>query len=233
MAEIETQLSPLAAHAVARNGDGVARPGDSTLADARPADLVASELRHRFRNVVAMTQSLVNQTLRDGVSITTARETLGQRLAAMSRAVDLLVETDWQHGSLRTTVREALVLHIGFHDRIRCGGPEVVIKGDAVLALTLALHELGTNAVKYGALSVPEGTVDLTWMIVDAEPSPELALRWTELDGPHVAPPTRRGFGSRLVSNATGRALGGEASLEFNPSGVTWSLRAPLDRIGC
>ena len=214
------------------DGDGSwPRSIDAMLADATSLDLVHSELRHRFRNVIAVTQSLVGQTLHDGVPIAQARDTLNERLAAMATAVDLLLQNDWKPGSLRETVREALALRNGFHDRIRCDGPEVMIGSNAVMALTLALHELGTNAVKHGALSVSDGTVDVFWKVIDGTPGPRLWMQWAEHGGPPVAAPARKGFGSRLVAKATARALGGQVEHDYCPSGVTWLLVAPIDRI--
>lgn len=201
------------------------------LNEAAPIDLVQSELRHRFRNIVAVTQSLVNQTLQDGLSIAQARETLSQRLAAMTVAIDLLLQNEWKAGSLRETVRDALALRDGYHHRIHCDGPDMDVGSSTVLALTLALHELGTNAIKYGALSSSDGIVDLFWKVIDGPPGPRLWMKWVERDGPAVEPPTRRGFGSRLISTATGRALGGESELDYSPHGVTWLLIAPLNRV--
>lgn len=92
-------------------------------------------------------------------------------------------------------------------------------------------HELGTNAIKYGALSSPGGVVKLFWKVIDGAPGPRLWLQWIECDGPPVLPPERTGFGSRLISKATARALGGEVELDYTPHGVTWLLVAPLNRI--
>lgn len=208
------------------------RSVEAMLAEATPLDdLVQSELRHRFRNIVAVTQSLVNQTLRDDVPIAQARDTLNQRLGAMGKALDLLLRNDWKPGLLSDTVREALALHDGYHNRIHCNGPEVSIGGNAVLALTLAMHELSTNAIKYGALSSPHGTVALSWKMIESKPAPQLWIQWAERDGPPVEQPAHKGFGSRLISGATGRALGGEVELDYAPSGLIWSLIAPLARI--
>lgn len=213
------------------HGDGGSRSIEVVAGDVAPLDLVRSELSHRFRNIVTVTQSLVNQTLHDGASVEVARDTLNQRLLAMAAAVDLLLRSEWQPGSLRETVREAVALRDGYGHRIRCDGPDVMLGGKAVMALTLALHELGTNAVKHGALSAPAGSVDLFWKTIDGGAEPRLWIQWVERDGPPVAPPARRGFGSRLISRTTGQALGGEVELDFSPCGVTWLLVAPLGRL--
>jgi two-component sensor histidine kinase len=204
---------------------------EALLADATSLELVESEIRHRFKNIVTVTQSLVNQTLRDGIPTAQARESLNRRLSAMGAAIDLLLKNDWQPGSFRETVGKALALHDGYHDRIHCDGPELMIGSNAVLALTLALHELGTNAIKHGALSEPDGAVNLFWKLIDGPPGPRFWMQWVEHDGPPVTPPSGTGFGSRLIGKATARALGGEADLDFNPGGLNWVLIAPLDRI--
>lgn len=214
------------------DGDGrSASTIETLLADATSLDLVQSEVRHRFRNIVSITQSLVNQTLRDGVTMPEARDSLNRRLNAMGTAIDLLLRNDWRPGSFREVVGKALASHDGYHDRIHCDGPELMAGSNAVLALTLALHELGTNAIKHGALSAPTGAVNVFWKVIDGLPGPKLWMQWNEHGGPPVAQPSGSGFGSRLVSKATARALGGEADLDFSPSGLSWTLIAPLDRI--
>ena len=224
MSEASTDwLSVLDGH-----GTGLA---SGVLADPPSLDLILAELQHRFRNIVSVTQSIVNQTLRDGVSVEHARETLNQRLAAMGTAVDLLAQGKRERGSLGDTIRAALAVHAGLDARIRCEGPNIAIGGHAALTLALALHELGTNAVKYGALSVPHGAVDLLWTLVPDSGDPRLSLSWVERGGPVVTMPTREGFGSKLISKATARALDGHAELRFAPSGVTWLFEAPLSRL--
>lgn len=128
---------------------------------AEHAAIVQAELRHRFRNIVAVTQSLVSQTLRPGASIDQARDRLTDRLAAMGAALDRLLDTQWEPDSLDAVIRASMAHHVDHGERIHCDGPQVTIGANASMALTLALHELETNAMKYGALSMPEGRVDL------------------------------------------------------------------------
>lgn len=208
-----------------------ARSGEAMHAQVIDLDLVHSELRHRFRNIVAVTQSLVNQTLRDGVSIIEARDSLNQRLAAMGGAVDLLLRNDWQPGSLRALIRTTLTYPVDCSARIRCDGPDLQVGSAAVMALTLALHELQTNAIKYGALSSPDGIVELFWKVIDGPEGQRLWMQWAERDGPPVRPPEKQGFGTRLISKATGRVLGGKVELEYTPTGLSWFLVAPIERI--
>nr|WP_277924484.1 sensor histidine kinase [Sphingomonas sp. CROZ-RG-20F-R02-07] len=190
--------------------------------------IVQFELRHRFRNIVAVTQSLVSQTLRPGAPIEDARERLTERLAAMGAAVDLLLGAEWESSPLDAIVRASLAHYADHRERIHCKGPEVMIGSNAVISLTLALHELETNAIKYGALSVPDGRVDLAWSLVGSGDEPKLWLQWCEHGGPPVSPPTRQGFGTRLISSAIGRFLSAEVQLDYTPGGVTWIMIAPL-----
>lgn len=194
--------------------------------------IVQFELRHRFRNIVAVTQSLVSQTLRPGAALEDARERLTERLAAMGAAVDLLLGAEWEPSPLDAIVRAGLAHYADHRDRIHCKGPDVMIGSNAVISLTLALHELETNAIKYGALSVPDGHVDLAWSLVGSDSEAKLWLQWCERGGPTVRRPERQGFGTRLVSGAIGRLLRAEVQLEYLPSGVTWCLIAPLSVIG-
>jgi two-component sensor histidine kinase len=189
---------------------------------------VQFELRHRFRNIVAVTQSLVSQTLRPDTPMESARERLTERLAAMGAAVDLLLGAEWKSSPLDAIVRASLAHYADHRERIHCKGPDVMIGSNAVISLTLALHELETNAIKYGALSVPDGRVDLAWSLVGSENEPKLWLQWCEHGGPAVSPPTRQGFGTRLISSAIGRFLSAEVQLEYTPGGVTWIMIAPL-----
>ncbi len=193
--------------------------------------IVQFELRHRLRNIVAVTQSLVSQTLRPGAPIEDARERLTERLAAMGAGVDLLLGAEWEQSPLDAIVRASLAHYADHRERIHCKGSNVMIGSNAVISLTLALHELETNAIKYGALSVPDGRVDLAWSLVGSENEPKLWLQWCEHDGPTVSPPTRQGFGTRLISGAISRFLRAEVQLEYTPGGVTWIMIAPLSAI--
>jgi len=218
-------------------------PGDSIQLDPRPTvagelrqsdglvEVLHAELQHRFRNLVAITQSMITQTLRDGVDVAQARATLVTRLASLNSAIEVLLQRSWQPGSLRATLCDGFARHNGFGDRISCDGPDLMIGANAVTAITLAMHELATNAIKYGALSVPDGSVQLFWKIIGTDGQQRLWLQWSEVNGPTVEPPSRQGFGARLVCSATARTLGGQAELEFAPTGVTWLLVAPLERI--
>jgi two-component sensor histidine kinase/CRP-like cAMP-binding protein len=209
---------------------------DSTSAGSASADTdddaaERNELRHRFKNFVAIALSLVNQTLREDTSLHEARERLNRRLAAMGGAMDVLASGKWQKGGLHDTVEEALKISGSANRRITSSGPDLQLNERAVMGLTMALHELQTNALKYGSLSSSAGSVDLFWKLIDSSTGSRLWMQWVERDGPVAHPPEQQGFGTRLITSATARALGGEVEIDHAPTGLTWILVAPLARI--
>lgn len=191
--------------------------------------LLMQELSHRVKNSLAMVQAIASQTLRSATSLEQAGEIFSGRLAALSRAHDLLVGGNWANANLADIVGSVLGIQ-GEPGRFTIHGPDVVLGPKAALALTLILHELFTNAVKYGALSVPSGRITLTWRVDDIEGERQFRLRWQELDGPPVAPPTRRGFGSRLIER-TFPSVRGRSETAYPPGGVVFTLDAPLDAL--
>jgi PAS domain S-box-containing protein len=188
--------------------------------------LLINELNHRVKNTLATIQSLVHQTLRDGIVTRDARERLTERLLALSAAHNVLTRENWQSADLGEIAREALR---PYDDppgaRIDLTGPRARLAPNVALALSMALHELATNAVKYGALSAAEGRVAVVW--TRAEGGKALWLVWTEVGGPPVAQPTSKGFGSRLLSSLTGE-LGAPAAVDYEPCGVVCRLRIPI-----
>jgi len=162
--------------------------------------LLIHELNHRVKNTLATVQSLATQTLRTAPTMREAKDALEGRLIALARAHDVLTRESWEGAELREIVVETLAPYsVRGEDRLRMRGPEVRLSPRMALALSMALQELATNAVKYGALSNATGTVDIVWDVKAAQPADVLLLRWEERDGPIVQAPTRRGFGSRLV----------------------------------
>ncbi|MCJ2081129.1 GAF domain-containing protein [Methylobacterium sp. J-090] len=191
-------------------------------------DLVNHELSHRMRNLLAMVQSIATQTLRNATHVDEAKDVLAGRLVALGRAHDLLMGAALTSTRIAPVVRGALQVHEDGRDRFRIGGPEIEIGADRAVSLALMLHELATNAAKYGALSNAAGHVDLTWAILDPEAEPRLRLAWIEVGGPPVTPPTRKGFGSRFIERGLASQVGGSLSLEYRPEGVACILVAPL-----
>ncbi|MHB0768813.1 HWE histidine kinase domain-containing protein [Bradyrhizobium sp. 5.13L] len=183
--------------------------------------LLTNELNHRVKNTLATVQSIVNQTLRAPADVEAARKTVNARLLALAGAHDLLTARAWAGADLADLVAGALAPFPA--SQIVLDGPALVVLPTQALALSLALHELATNAAKYGALSRPEGRVEICWTARDDE----VHLSWRESGGPLVAPPSRRGFGSRLIEHAS-RDLAGRFRLEFDPAGVRCRISASL-----
>lgn len=190
--------------------------------------LLVNELNHRVKNTLSTIQAVAQQTLRDNVPMKLARDAFVDRLIAMSRNHDLLTMTNWEGADLSDVVDQALSAHVT-PDRRRVAGPPLQLEPRAALALGMALHELATNAAKYGALSIAAGQVEVLWSIdPDDGGGRRLALQWREHGGPPVVPPGRRGFGSRLIERGLSQELNGEARLIYEPTGVVCLITAPV-----
>jgi PAS domain S-box-containing protein len=184
--------------------------------------LLINELNHRVKNTLATVQAIAFQTLKGDISLAEARARFETRLLALSRAHNLLTEQNWGGAPLDRVVRDATEHLSGERARFDIAGDPVWLAPRAALALALALHELGTNAAKHGALSREGGRVRVTWR----EEDDRLRLEWKETGGPPVRPPERRGFGSRLIERGLAADLGGSASLHFEPDGLRCRIDA-------
>ncbi|MEN2746779.1 GAF domain-containing protein [Sphingomonas sp. T9W2] len=201
----------------------------TTLQEAREQQLLLNgELSHRLKNVLAIVQSIANQTLRDAVTLEDASAAFSSRLASLGRATDVLTATSWEASDLDTVLEAGLAAVADKQDRIAINGPAVRLNPQSALALTLAVHELVTNALKYGALSNHTGTVTLTWEVSGSDANPMFTLLWQERDGPIVSLPTRRGFGTRLIERSLRSYFRGETVLSYPPEGVEFRIKAPL-----
>jgi len=188
--------------------------------------LLINELNHRVKNTLASVQSIARQTLGSGRSPEEIADIFTGRLIALAGAHDVLTRENWAGAGLRDIVDAALS---PFDEgRVTRSGPDARIDARTALALSMALHELATNASKYGALSGADGRVDLQWRISDDDALPVLDLVWREHDGPPVVAPLRRGFGSRLLTQGMKGELSGEAHLDFRPDGVVCRITTPL-----
>lgn len=192
----------------------------------RRQQLLVGELNHRVRNTLATVQAIASQTLRRAKSPDDFVPSFSERIQALSRAHTLLTRTAWQGTELDALIREQLML--GSADRISCEGPQVALDPQTALQLALVLHELGTNARKYGSLSVPQGTVDVHWTLEQAGGSSVLHLTWRERGGPPVTPPASTGFGTLLIERSLQQAQGGSSRISYDPEGVTCAIRLPL-----
>jgi PAS domain S-box-containing protein len=204
------------------------------ITDRRRAEeqrtLLINELNHRVKNTLATVQSIAAQTLRNAGTAQEARAALEERLMALARAHDVLTTESWEGAELKDIVAQALEPYRALgEDRLKMQGPELRLSPRIALALSMALQELTTNAVKHGALSNATGNVDIAWDISQAETGPCLHLRWQESGGPPVQPPTRQGFGTRLIERSLARELNGDVQIRFNPEGVLCTVDAPLD----
>jgi PAS domain S-box-containing protein len=200
------------------------------ISDRRRADehktLLIHELNHRVKNTLATVQSLAMQSLRDGN--TSGRDDFEGRLIALSRAHDVLTNENWQGAWLEDVVRQAVDPFTTAENRIAVQGPAVRLTPKQALAISMALHELGTNAVKYGALSDGSGRVNVEWNVTNGHEPAKLNLTWTEAGGPAVKKPTKQGFGSRMIARSLANELSGTAELDFRPAGVVCSLSTPI-----
>jgi PAS domain S-box-containing protein len=190
--------------------------------------LLLAEMNHRVKNSLTAVMGIARQTLRDEATDAAAWQSFEARIMAMARANDMLAGDRWAGADIASVVAEALGAHGAVNEgRIRITGPAVDISAYAVVSLSLALHELGTNAAKYGALSLPQGRVDIGWQLVDGPEGRMLAVDWRESDGPLVQVPLHRGFGTRLIERAFA-SNGQRARIMFRPKGVQCQLLVAL-----
>jgi two-component system, chemotaxis family, CheB/CheR fusion protein len=191
------------------------------------------EIRHRLKNTLAVVQAIANATLTSDVSMEDARAAFNSRLEALARAHDILFQSNWARASLRTIIDGILAPYANSgRNRIRAKGPEVSLAAKPALALGLALHELGTNAAKYGALSNDEGYIEIAWTLAPDPQGREFRLRWRERNGPPVLPPSRTGFGTRLIKSNLAAEFKGEVELEYHPDGAECTIYAPAEGLG-
>ncbi len=190
--------------------------------------LLINELNHRVKNTLATVQSLASQTLRNTERSADARPMFEARLLALSRAHDILTRQSWQGASLREVVDRALEPFQTASGRIGLDGVDVRLSPKQALALSMALHELATNAAKYGALSNDAGRINVAWRVA-LDSGAELQLTWAESGGPPVVQPTRTGFGSRLIQRTLAHDLGGATSIEYRPQGVISVIKTPIE----
>lgn len=194
---------------------------------ARHQELLMGELSHRVKNTLAVVQSIAAQTLRHSSSLENFGDAFKGRLQALASANDAILDGSWKGVTLRHTIQRAL-RPFAIESRIRLAeGPEIDLRPQACLAITMILHELTTNAVKYGALSVPKGAIDIAWRTEASGPEETIILDWRERDGPAVAPPSRQGQGTRFIERSIAYELGGTANMIFDPDGLQATLSFP------
>jgi two-component sensor histidine kinase len=190
--------------------------------------LLNRELAHRMKNTLAMVQAIISQSLRGASSLTEASTTINARIQTLAKAQDLLTGMSVTAAEITAITDAALAPHRDGADRIHIHGPRVYLSAQQALGLSLAVHELATNATKYGALSVPHGRVDITW---SHHLGDGFSFDWRESHGPTVIEPTRRGFGSRLTERIVSDLFKGQAKIDFAPDGVAFSLVGKLHQV--
>jgi two-component sensor histidine kinase len=190
-------------------------------------NLLIEELNHRVKNTLAILQSLATQTFRSASRA--EREKFEGRLGALAEAHNLLSQEKWQGSDLQDLIARVLQPYLlNNPERVRMFGPKVPLSPRLAVVLSMIVHEIATNATKYGALSNDTGTVTLDWEIIDEGAGRQLRLIWTEAGGPHVTAPVQRGFGSRLIERSARDQLGGEATVDFLPRGVVYTVTCAL-----
>ena len=228
MLTIDFQIAPL------RDDDGrivglipSAIDIDERKRGERQRELLINELNHRVKNTLAVVQALAVQSFKNGAAPADSLRAFQARLAALAAAHNLLTTTSWQNTSLEALARQIVIATCGQGKRVRLSGPPIELAPKRALTLALALHELCTNAIKYGALSGRSGRVGIEWS-VSSGPEPMLRLVWREQGGPPVRPPERKGFGSRMIERVLAEEFDAEVTLAFHPAGLVCSLTGRL-----
>ena len=189
-------------------------------------NLINEELKHRVKNTLTVLGAVATQTFRDASSKADL-EKYKQRLASFGRAHDLLTAANWAAAPLQDVVRTALIPYRTGEGRFTFSGPPLIVKSRQALALSLAIHELATNAMKYGALTMPSGRVSIAWTSEDQE----FVFIWQESGGPPVSEPSSLGFGSRLISRVLRDDFGGAVDVSYESTGLVCCLTAPLENL--
>jgi two-component sensor histidine kinase len=199
--------------------------------DAREADLALlnAELGHRLKNQLTVVQAIVTQVIRRSASLEAAERAVSDRLSVLAGASDLLLNPIEGRPELEALIATVIAPLDIAKDRIAYDGGQVRLRREAALALALSIHELATNAVKYGALSNDAGRVDIKWSCEeDEDGTARLHFRWQEIGGPEVQKPVRRGFGTALLDRALRPYFKGSISTDFRPDGLVFEIDARL-----
>jgi two-component sensor histidine kinase len=191
--------------------------------------LMVRELHHRVKNTLSTVQAVVSSSARNARSIDELRDTVNERIVSLARTHTLLVNNDWGGAPLRAILEAELSPYDDpQHRRVRLHGPEIHVPADIALAFGMTVHELTTNAAKYGSLSVPGGALIVRWELSSGPDRRTLTLDWRETGGPPVEPPSRKGFGSQLIERVVTRQLQGEVSVVFEADGLKAHISFPL-----
>ena len=188
--------------------------------------LILEELHHRIKNTLATVSAIASQSLRTATSIEHGQHAIEGRLIALGRAHDLLLQARWANADLGSTIRGATEPYDSDGGgRFSISGPDIKITSGAVIALAMTLNELCTNTTKFGALSVPGGSIDIAWNVDEGKQ--RLQMTWSERGGPSVSAPSRQSFGTRLIGSL-GQQLKGQVQLDYDPTGFVYALSVPM-----
>jgi PAS domain S-box-containing protein len=183
------------------------------------------ELSHRMKNSLSLVKSIVSQTFRHTEDVAEAQQSITDRILALANAQDILMASEWSSSGIRRIVDAALAPHRDTGEQFEANGPDVELSQQQGLGLSMALHELATNAVKYGALAQPTGRVTISWSVTA---SGDFEFVWRESGGPAVMPPTRRGFGSKMIDRVLAAHFNGTTDLRFDPAGISFTLQGKM-----
>jgi len=231
--DVETLISAIASQtAVAMDNARLHRAAQIEIEERKRAEagreLLLHEIKHRVKNTLATVQAMAAQTFREAPP--SERGAFVERLQALATAHDLLIQKNWVPTNVKETIDRAIApFRDGREERVTTEGLDVELPPNKALLVAMFLHELGTNAVKYGALSKLSGKVELCWREEHGADGPVLLLEWRESGGPPVMPPTRQGFGTRMIERAL-RGEGGSATFDFLPSGLACTMRIAIEQ---
>jgi two-component sensor histidine kinase len=194
-------------------------------------EMLIGELNHRVKNTLSTVQAIARQSLRSAAD--PIRDAIESRLFALARSHDLLTKENWEGAALLELVKTALepFMTNGGSERLRIAGDNVRLTPKATLALGIAFHELATNAAKYGALTNDSGLILLAWKIAPAPGGNRLIIEWREKDGPAVAPPPRKGFGSQVIERGLPHELRGRVQLDYPAAGLICTIDIPAPNV--
>ena len=189
--------------------------------------MLVDELNHRVKNTLSVVQGIAQQTFRPETELETAKKAFASRLSAVSSANQLLMAESWAKASIKGIIEDAVRGCGGSLERFEISGRDFDVRSSTAVSIALAIHELCTNAYKYGALSNADGTVLIRWD-VEMDAGPVFVFEWRESGGPPVAPPSREGFGSRILTRGLMHELGGKVTMDFASEGLVFGFRAPV-----
>jgi two-component sensor histidine kinase len=190
--------------------------------------LLTRELHHRVKNTLAVVQAVASSSGRSATNVTEFQSALTGRIAALAKTHALISDAPQQAASLPNLLASELAGYQTRHDRITLSGPAVEIPSETAIPLGLAIHELTANSAKFGALSVPEGGLSVSWQSTRRESSDLLTLSWVEHGGPRVSAPAREGFGTRMLGRVLQAQLGATVTSDFHPDGFRIQLQVPI-----